>query len=190
LALTEKRAVRTRTPISRIGTCSDKKEKREDMDFQKLSRRFKVHDFRGSGFTLLELLAVIFIISLLFALAVPSFTGIGVNSVKSDARRIASILRYLNDNSLSTKEVFPMKFRLSDKLVIYQAPEGEKTEKIEELRGVELPSHGLLREGEAVVFFGPTGASEALSVYLGDGKDALTVKLNPLSGRVKIVQNE
>jgi len=149
-----------------------------------------MRDYCDGGFTLLELLAVIFIISLFFALAVPSFTGLGTDGVKSDAKRIASILRYLNDNSISTKEVFEMKFRFSDKLVIYQGPEGEKTEKIEELRGVELPSHGMVREGEAVVFFGPAGASEALSVYLGEGKDALTVELNPLSGRVKIVRNE
>jgi general secretion pathway protein H len=160
------------------------------MDLQRLLRRFKVRDCCDGGFTLLELLAVIFIISLFFAIAVPSFTGIGTDSVKSDAKRIASLLRYLNDNSISTKDVFEMKFRFYDKSVIYQGPEGEKTEKIEELRGVELPSHGMVREGEVVVFFGPAGASEALSVHLGEGKDALTVELNPLSGRVKIVRNE
>ena len=152
--------------------------------------QFKIHDLQNTGFTLLELLAVVFLVSLFLALALPSFTGIGEDRVNTDARKFASILRYLNDNAISLKETFPLKISFSDKMVIYEGPEGQKAEKMEELREVELPSHGMLREGEAIVFFGPAGASEALSVYLGEGKDALTVELNPLSGRVKIVRNE
>ena len=130
------------------------------------------------------------LVSLLLALALPSFTGIGEDRVKTDARKLASILRYLNDNALSLKETYPLRIRFSDSMVIYQGPEGEKTEKIEELREVELPSQGLLREGEVTVFFGPVGASESLSVRIGGEKDSLRVELNPLSGRVKIFQNE
>ena len=152
--------------------------------------QFKIHDPQNAGFTLLELLAVVFLVSLFLALALPSFTGIGEDKVKTDARRFASILRYLNDNAISLKETFPLKISFSDKMVIYQGPEGEKTEKIEELKEVELPSQGLLREGEVTVFFGPAGASESLSVRIGGEKGSLTVELNPLSGRVKIVKNE
>jgi len=83
-----------------------------------------------------------------------------------------------------------LKIRFSDNTVIYQGPEGEKTEKIEELSVVDLPSQGLLREGEITVFFGPMGASEGLSVHIGGEENALIVELNPLSGRVKIVKNE
>ncbi len=152
--------------------------------------RFKVHDPQDAGFTLLELLAVVFLVSLFLALALPSFTGIGEDRVKTDARRFASILRYLNDNAISLKETFPLKISFSDNMVIYQGPEGEKAEKMEELREVELPSQGLLREGEVTVFFGPMGASEGLSVRMGGENNSLTVELNPLSGRVKIVKNE
>ena len=130
------------------------------------------------------------LVSLFLALTLPSFTGIGEDRVKTDARKLASILRYLNDNALSLKETYPLRIRFSDSMVIYQGPEGEKTEKIEELREVELPSQGLLREGEVTVFFGPVGASESLSVRIGGEKDSLRVELNPLSGRVKIFQNE
>jgi general secretion pathway protein H len=150
----------------------------------------EVRDPQNAGFTLLELLAVVFLVSLFLALALPSFTGIGEDRVKTDARKFASILRYLNDNAISLKETFPLKITFSDKMVIYEGPEGQKAEKMEELREVELPSQGLLREGDITVFFGPMGASEGLSVRMGGEKNSLSVELNPLSGRVKIVENE
>ena len=141
------------------------------------------------GFTLLELIVVIFIISLMTAFVLPSFYSMGEGALKSDARKTASLLRYLNDSSIYTKSTFSLKFDLHDGTLSWNGPDGEKTERIKSVAGVKLPSQGEIREGEVTVFFGPLGAQEAVEVELRDQGKGMNVTLNPLSGRVKIDDN-
>lgn len=140
----------------------------------------------NSGFTLLELIVVIFIISLILAVSLPSFTGIGESRLKSDSKKAASILRYLNDTAITTKESLEMKVNLKDKTIYYNSPEGEKKEKLENLSGISLQSKGLISEGEVTVFFNISGAAENIQFHLSDNKSNRTVELNPSSGRVRI----
>src|SRR5208282_1143636 len=79
------------------------------------------------GFTLLELFAVVFIISLLTAVVLPSLYGLSDNKLKSDARKMASLLRYLNDSSISSKKTLSLKFDLQEGSILWQGPDGEKT---------------------------------------------------------------
>lgn len=142
--------------------------------------------FNGKGFTLFELIVVIFIVSLVLAISLPSFTGIGESKIKSDAKRVASIIRYLNDSAISEKDTLHMKFNFKDRSLAYNGPEGEKTEDFNSLSGIELQSGGMVSEGEVIVFFGPAGASESFIVHLGDDASRVTVALNNMSGKVKI----
>jgi len=150
------------------------------------AERMRVRSFSGGGFTLLELMVVIFIVSVVLALALPSFTGVGENKAMSDAKRIASILRYLNDSAQSTKESLSLKVDFRDKVIEYSSPEGEKSERFDSLSGVELQSRGNVTEGELLFFFSPLGAQENIIMHLGDEDSAIEVTLNNLSGRVKI----
>lgn len=143
--------------------------------------------FTEAGFTLLELAIVVFITAMLAALVFPAFFGAS-DKVKTEARRTASLLRYLNDNAISTKSVYPLKFSLTDGVLSWKGPDGEKTERLKALTSVTLTSKGEVKEGEVTVFFGPLGIEENLIVYLrGESKD-MTVSLNPVSGRVKIIE--
>lgn len=142
---------------------------------------------RRAGFTLLELIIVIFLISLMLALAIPSFTVLGESRIKSDAKRLASIVRYLNDSAISTKETFSLKVDFKEDLIAYNGPDGKKSERFESIYAVELQSRGVVSKGELIIFFGPLGASEAFSFLLRDDEKIMTVVFNPLSGRVKIV---
>lgn len=160
-----KKAEKARMRISRAGTCSD-------------------------GFTLLELVVVIFILSLLLAVALPSFTGMAGSATKSDAKRIASILRYLNDSAIATKDNFPMKIGISNKMISYKGPDGEKAERFDTISGIELQSRGLVSIGEVEVLFGMSGASEGFRIFLKNDSSSVAVSLNPLSGRVRITQVE
>ena len=151
--------------------------------------RLRARYRRMGGFTLLELMVVIFIISVVLALALPTFTGMGENKLLSDAKRIASILRYLNDSALSTKESLTLKVDFKDKVIAYNGPEGEKSERFDSLSGVELQSRGMVTEGELIVFFSPLGAQENITMHLGDEGSRISVALNSMNGRVKIIQN-
>lgn len=143
--------------------------------------------FKKAGFTLLELAIVVFIIAMLSALVFPAFFGAD-DKVKAEARKTASLLRYLNDNAISTKSVYPLKFSLPEGILSWQGPDGEKSEKLKTLASVILTSKGTIREGEVTVFFGPMGIQENLAVHLRDDDRDMTVSLNPVSGKVRVTE--
>lgn len=143
-----------------------------------------------SGFTLLEIVLVVFIISLFTALALPSFSNLGVGGLKNDAKKLASLLRYLNDSSIYTKKDLQLHFDFTEKTVSWSGPEGEKSRELGNITAVTLPSKGTIREGQVLVFFGPLGLGENIEITLNKGEHEAKVTMNSLSGRVKITGNE
>ena len=162
---TAKMVEKERTPTSRTGKCK--------------------------GLAFLELIAVIFIISLVVALVFPIFDGPGGLSERgtvSEAKRAASILRYLNDLAISTKEPLNMTFDLSNNTIAWKSSEGAKSEIFKGLSAVRLPSKGTVKDGQVILFFTPLGAGEDVSLFLRGSKKELMVSLNHLTGRVKITE--
>lgn len=105
----------------------------------------------------------------------------------SDAKKIASILRYLNDTSISSKKSSHIGFDLGAGGISWRSPEGDRSEIFRSLSAVKLPSKGAVREGQVIVFFGPLGAEEDIAVFLRDDKTEVRVVLSRVSGRVKII---
>ncbi|MGO9016021.1 MAG: Tfp pilus assembly protein FimT/FimU [Dissulfurispiraceae bacterium] len=138
------------------------------------------------GFTLLELLVVIFLVSLLMAIVFPSMYGAEGISLKSDAQRIASVLRYLNDSSITTKDPYSLTFDFGGNTISWKGPDVEKTEQLRSLSSVELPSKGKVGEGQVIVSFGPLGIQENLVVHLRQAGETMMVVFNQLSGRAAI----
>ncbi len=160
-----KKVERERMRISKTGTCSNRK-----------------------GFTLLELVLVIFIISLSAALVFPSLSFFESSKIKSDVKKIASILRYLNENAITSKETAILKIDLKKKLLTYNSAEGKKEEVFETIHSVEMQSRGIISEGELSIFFYQQGALENINIYLSDDRANYLVAFNHLSGKVKIVE--
>jgi general secretion pathway protein H len=142
--------------------------------------------YNRNGFTLLELVVVLFIISLITAILLPSFAGFGENKLKSEAREMASILRYMNDSAITRKENYSLKFDLGDNIISWKGPDGEKSKKFDDLTGVASESKGMISKGELIFFFDPLGARENLDVHISRDNKNMVVSLNHLSGRVKI----
>ncbi|MEW6214369.1 MAG: prepilin-type N-terminal cleavage/methylation domain-containing protein [Nitrospirota bacterium] len=151
--------------------------------------RIGIYKCKSAGFTLLELIAVIFIISLLLAIVFPSFYGFGEKKLKADAGRIASMLRYLNDSAITTKETHFLKFDLDADTISWKDSDGEKTERFKGLLTLELQSKGEVKEGQVVIFFGSFGIQENITIHLRNEDEEMTVTFNPLSGRAKIMQS-
>jgi general secretion pathway protein H len=174
----EKAAIRSGSPLSTaiFRLMSGPKRKGESLS-------------RGPGFTLLEMVVVVFIISLFVAMVIPSFYGAGESRLHADARKTAALLRYLNDSAIYTKETYPLTFDLQDRRMTWNSPDGEKTEDMKSLAGVTLPSKGDVTEGSVTVFFGPLGLPENVDVHLRVEDDEMTVTFNPLSGRALIKRN-
>ena len=140
----------------------------------------------GHGFTLIELIVVLFIVSLVMAVLLPSFAGFGENKLKSEAREMASILRYMNDSSITRKETYSLKFDLDKNIVSWNGPDGEKAKEFDDVTGVTSESKGMVSEGEVIFFFDPLGVRENLDVHLSRDNKNMIVSINHLSGRVKI----
>lgn len=146
--------------------------------------------FSRRGFTLLELIVVLFIISLLAGLVFPSFHESGGRQLASDARRIASLLQYLNDSAVAAKETYSVDLDFQADSVSWKGPEGDKSERLKTLAGVDLQSKGMIETGQVKVIFSPLGISEYLEILLRDEEKEMKVTLNPVSGRAKIVTGD
>jgi len=138
------------------------------------------------GFSLLELIVALFIVSLVMAVVLPSFSGFGENKLKSESREMASILRYMYDSASAGKKTFFMKFNLDTNQVSWEGPEGEKGKQFGDMTGVTTQSTGLMSKGELIFFFEPLGTRENLAVHMSRGEKTMTITLNHLSGKVKI----
>jgi len=162
----ERKAGKEKMPISRAGICNNR------------------------GFTLLELIVVLFILSLVMAIILPSFAGFGESKLNSEAREIASLLRYMNDGAASKKETLSMKFDLDKNEISWKGPERDTKKRFDDMTGVTTQSLGTVSKGALTFFFEPLGARENLSVHIGRGEKNMTITLNYLSGRVKIKDEE
>ena len=140
-----------------------------------------------SGFTLIELMVVVFIISVMLMVSFPYIGFRESGKLKSEAAVLASVLRYLNDSAVTMKETYAVKFDLGQKTIRYKGPEGEKTEKINELSSVLLQTRGIISEGEVIVFYTPLGASESFMINLKSDDYTISVSSNSLSGRITII---
>jgi len=145
-----------------------------------------IYNKKAKGFTLLELLVVIFILSVITALVMPSFYGIGEGKLKSETGRIASLLRYLNDTAISRKETYFLTLNLDTKTATWSTPEGERSEKFNSLLNISTTATKNISRGEITLFFNPLGLQENLIITLKDSDRELSVLFNPLSGRAKI----
>lgn len=140
------------------------------------------------AFTLIELAAVIFIISLFAALVLPSLSALGEKKAKAEAKKMASILRYLHDSARATKSETPLIFDFKESVVVWRVEGRKKKEAFGSLRYVRLPSKGAVAEGELTVLFGPLGAEEDITVGLENEEELYAVTLSGISGRVKIMK--
>lgn len=140
------------------------------------------------GITLLEIVVVVFILSLSAAIIMPSFSYFGSKKIKWEAKRVASILRYLNENAITTKESTALTIDFKKKLLHYNSHEGTRRETIDTLHFVETQSKGIISEGELILFFSNEGAAESFNIHLSDKNSEFVIAFHHLSGRVKILE--
>jgi len=150
--------------------------------------------FRMRGFTLLELLVVLFIITTLASLAFPSIWG---ELVKDDKVTLASTLRNLREEAVSTKKEILFTVYFKERQFRIKGAKGiPKDEsriidmKDDETWEIFIPSRGTIKEGEVIIAFTPSVQEELIALYLTkNGKDT-TIMLNNLSGEVEIEEGK
>ena len=141
------------------------------------------------GFTLVELIVVIFIISIITAMIMPNLWDREERALQSEAKRIGSTLRYINDEAAGKKQTYLVKIDLNTDSWSYAGDKESRTFKMKKdiiFKDIIVPSLGEVSIGEVNLTFGPTGPEEPITVHLVKNKSEYTVMFNHISGRAKI----
>jgi prepilin-type N-terminal cleavage/methylation domain-containing protein len=163
----------------------------------------------ASGFTLLEIAVVIFIMGLLMSLAMPYFGGLHSAELKSEARKLAGRASYLYDEASAQKVIYRMTFDLDHNTYFVMrldpyAPQPKFTPFTGlwngqvvmppgvRLRDVSVEGIGGARAGAISCQFYPDGYADATVIHMAtsDGGKVLTLSINPLTGSVAILSGD
>jgi len=153
-----------------------------------------------AGFTLVEIVVVMVLVSLFMVFSIPLFSNIGTSSLGTSARRLSGTIKYLfNESALSGLE-----YRL-----IYDLDRGSYRAQILEENGelvaatdqgreaslkgdvfftdLQLPGRGKFTAGQVTTRIHPSGWVEETIIHLDDGAgEMLTLRVMPLTGTTEI----
>lgn len=155
-----------------------------------------------TGFTLLELLAVIAILATALLLVFPKIHLFEDYTLNAEARRVAGLFRYAQESASARKMYYRLWFYPEKEAIeIESSSDGIEFKKMEEsfLKGLTLKSGidmmdivlatlGKVNEGRVAVIFSPSGGAEPFNIHLKMGQRLLTIGYNPYSGKVKVLK--
>ena len=156
----------------------------------------------SAGFTLIELLVVLVLLSITAALVAPRLPATDSMALKSSARSTASLLRYLGDRSIGSKNIYRLHINISENTikVTRRLASGDEIPPEDQLLSrnvlatgiiiadLQSPRLGKVTEGEVLIDFGAGGLSEFLTLHLSSAKgESFTVAGYPHGGKVKIL---
>jgi general secretion pathway protein H len=146
---------------------------------------------KKKGFTLLELIVVMVIISIATALIMPSFWSSPESALKSEAKHISSTMRYLYNEAAGKKKVYQFNVNPEDGTWGFESSVETKAYKIRDdvaFKDVLLPSNGELTKKRITLNFGPLGPEEPIVLHLTSEDNDYTVIFNHLNGRSRILE--
>jgi general secretion pathway protein H len=163
----------------------------------------KQYAFRSrglAGFTLVEIVVVMVLLSLFMMFSIPLFSNIGSNSLDTSARRLSGTIKYLfNESALSGLE-YRLIYDLDQGLYraqileangeLFDAPDqGREATLKGDVRFMDLqvPGRGKFSAGQVTTFIYPSGWVEETIIHLDDGAgEMLTLRVSPLTGTTEI----
>jgi general secretion pathway protein H len=142
-----------------------------------------------SGFTLLELLAVLLIMALVAAFIVPSLGGGAALEVKAAARSLAAGLRQTRNRALNENRSAILALDVSKRE--FRVPGEQRAHKLPERLDIVLftaQSEQLSEQRGAIRFF-PDGSSTGGRITLSSDRLRYLVDVDWLTGRVRVIES-
>ena len=163
----------------------------------------KQYAFRGrglAGFTLVELVVVMVLISLFMVFSIPLFSNIGTSSLGTSARRLSGTIKYLFNESAMSGLEYRLVYDLDQGLYRAQILEasGEQVDAPDQgreaaLKGdvrfmdLQLPGRGKFTMGQITTRIHPSGWVEETIIHLDEGGgEMLTLRVSPLTGTTEV----
>jgi len=152
------------------------------------------------GFTLIEILVVMVLISLVTAFTIPSIrTSLFSDQLKATARRLVGFVTEVSQNAVSNQSEYRISFDLEENHV-WATPEAAKNKQEEEVKEIKLEVPESVRivdvvsassdknsQGTATLFLSKKGYIDKTAIHLrsDDGRD-MTIILSPFMGVIRI----
>jgi general secretion pathway protein H len=149
----------------------------------------------------MEMVIVIAIIALAAAIVIPRLPVADSARLRTSARSVAAMLRYLGERGATTGTVYRLHLNLTDNsiTVMTRGQDGGESPPKDSfltrrflaegvsLADVELSRLGKVATGEVTIDYGPGGLSEYFIIHLkGAGDEFYTLYSYPSGGRVKV----
>lgn len=157
---------------------------------------------RIAGFTLIELVVVLFILGLASALIFPRLPESNASSLRRSATGLAAALRTLDEEAIAGKTTYRMIFDLAlEKITVSVLRGGEALPTDDPrlrrtlladgvtLKDLRLPRLGTVTAGQVEMDIGPAGIGEFLTVHIANERgENYTVMAFPGSGKVRVIE--
>ncbi len=182
------------------------KGRRDRRQMTDMNRNRQLQDGSGekgtAGFTLIEIVVVMVLISLFMVLSIPLLGNIGTGSLDTSARRLSGTIKYLFNEAALTGHEYRLIYDLDQRSYRAQVLE-ENSELVDapdqgreatlkgavRFRDLQVPGRGKFTAGQVTIRIDPSGWIEETVIHLDDGKDnLLTLRVNPLTGSTEIYQ--
>ena len=153
-----------------------------------------------TGFTLIETMVVMLLVSIIFAVAIPRFdSGFLQNSRKTTTRKIIQTIKGLRSKAIGEQKTYSLVLDLSndqywtvndtmDELTMAQAAEkASKLPKDIHFTAVVFPNREQIRSGKVEIRFHPRGYSDHALIHLQtDDAQRFTYLMQPLLPQLKV----
>ena len=131
------------------------------------------------GFTLLELIVVLLVLSVLFAMAAPSMSGFGAGrAAKQTASQIVSLSRWAREQAISEGRTYRLNFDAANQVYFVTAANGAMFER----EPVEFGRNFTVPDGVVLTFETPQVAGMPCLEFLPSGRSQ--------PGRIRIVSRD
>lgn len=156
----------------------------------------------SKGFTLIEIVVVLFVISLAAMLVFPRLPSSDSHDLRTSARSLAATFRYVQDQAIATKAHYRLHLNIADNsITIGKIAGSEETPPDDNFLGkrgltgsvtlqdVQIPRMGTMGEGEVIIDFGAGGLEELVTVHLkSTGGASMTITAFPQNGKVQVAE--
>jgi len=161
-------------------------------------------DLGCSGFTLLEISLVILIISVVLALTIPRLRDPGRSELLAQCRRLVLTFRLLRSEAVLNGRTYHLNYDLDQQRywVTIADQSADLAEFARDMGALGRPTQlqnpvgmtdvvlptlaGKIAQGQIYTVFYPDGSIDATVIHLASSKEAYTLWLNPMNGRLRM----
>ncbi|MBF0123331.1 MAG: prepilin-type N-terminal cleavage/methylation domain-containing protein [Candidatus Omnitrophica bacterium] len=155
-----------------------------------IERKMKAYCFLGNsskGFSFLELMLVLFIISIFCVIVFPMFNNDTTSSALSQAQKMSDLIVYVNDKALMSKKENILIVDVGTKTISFRDSGRDKKMIFSKINKVGL-LNGEVTTGEAVIAVSQWGIQQPVMIQFNDKNSGAKVDFNPVSAKAVVYE--